>query len=282
MVTNYQAASYNGFTALEQSAVEASLMTKIKETRKSEIAKSISNDIAVGYSNLGHKIPTGQDLEILHNAVMKCIEVNFSTMSLKEVSNAIYLGTCGVFKNGNEVLTMAPEKIFGYIKSYREGIRKEAIAKKNSIESKQEEVKHNPKDIERIWIEDMIFLPFVESKEKGKSTFDDRFGLIFDFLVEKGILSASNELKVENYTIIRERIIKSNSKANLERSEWRMIDEFRCFEFDKKTMAEKKKNKFYNEAVRMTKERILNGFIDSLIFNNIDLIDEVNKKCINE
>jgi len=259
-------------TKTEIAAIFASKMPKVLDSESILIAKTVTEIVSIRLINLGRKAKEKiQDRQALENMIHRAICLNFGNLSLKEIQTACEMGTLGAFrKTPDEYLGIDPVYICSYIRAYIEQVRRNAVAKIVEPEQKKEV---DEAKITREWLQDVFVKPF-----QAKKPINDRYGVLFDFFTENGLFSPCNELKVENYTIVSKRLKSSLRKSAMDKNEWLAIDEYRAEGFEAKPIAERKKNQFYNEAVRMSKEKMFLGFVADCIEMEIDLVEELKSK----
>lgn len=126
-------------TTQEASIVLASRGAKIKDIKKKEIANVITDLVGASFVVLNQQKMLPEDRLILEQQVVGDITRDFQNLSLEDIKEAFHLGVRGQFKSKPEdVVFISVATIYSWLRSYKEGMRREAMKKQIEFLNKKE------------------------------------------------------------------------------------------------------------------------------------------------
>jgi hypothetical protein len=189
---------------------------------------------------------------------------------MDDLSIACLKGSMGEFrKTPEEVLFISPEKIHGWIVSYRELIKKEALYKLRMEQEAEEKLKKQSKDEIKVWDlgwrERELFDPFQKLVITEKYEFDESNDDIYNYLLRRKILEIDFEKAKDFYAEERFKYLKPKNRSDLPKTERPLFDRYVKNDFNSAT------NKFHLEVLHLVRIRFVREFINDLVKQGKDI-----------
>ena len=204
-------------SAQERTIVLAARENKIRDVKPIEIANKVTELITAALVALGHTKNEILDRAKLEKAIVNDLQNSFTTLTLKEVENAFYLGSRGHFKNKpDEVIFMSVSIVYNWLVKYQLEIKRAAMKKQYEFETLQQTIMNENERQNKIKeARDLN----IEAVKEGYGQFIngheiyDPLNVVYDFLDSEGLINLSIDRKKEIYKTVKEQYRARHTKA---------------------------------------------------------------------
>ncbi len=205
---------YHGLPPLEKKIIESMFALKVMEATDDQLKDAVSSSVTNAMYNLGVKTPLYgtpefdnaiQERMILESRIRIDLKMHFQILTIEEIKNAFDLGSKGEFRTKpDEVLYLSPEKIYGWFKAYKFGVKREASKKLVEVIQREEKAK----EITEEQKEKIVMIGLLSSFEAFKNTGEvtDYGNVKYDKLDQLGLIRFTVERKKEIYSLAEQHL----------------------------------------------------------------------------
>lgn len=189
-------------SAQERSIVIASKAKKISEMGKREVANVVVELVGQSFVIINQPKMSSQDREIMQDFIIHDLFAKFSHLTIEEFKQAFHMGLRGEFKvKPDDVIFMSVSIVYGWMKSFCETVKREAMKKQRQFDMKKEK-DEEPTDEQKqakikVFLENDVLVCF--NYYKAYKAIADTYGAIYQILDNRGFIKISNDRKKEIY-----------------------------------------------------------------------------------
>lgn len=198
----------------ERTIILASRESKVKELKPIEVANKISELVTIALITLGHAKNEFPDRSIVEKAIVKDILTSFTTLTLKEIENAFYMGARGSFKNKpDDFVFLSISTVYTWLVKYQIDIRREAMKKQIQYYKEQDIINKDEKIKEARELNIKSLKEEYDKFLNGHPIYDP-LNVLYNFLDSEGFVNLSISRKNEIYQRVKEKYKHAHSKSN--------------------------------------------------------------------
>jgi len=181
-------------SSIENEALLAYYNPKIKELKKVDFVKSISQSITKAYMVMGSS--PKDDFEMIVGEIVNDLKANYTVFTVQEICLAIDLGSKG--KLGDEFVHVCVKGVLKWIWIYNDKHRRESIHKQRRFEEAQAKITAEADRLAEIQkFEELILKYYDEFPSSFKNESKGRIAAMYRHLDKKGLIKMSDKEKKE-------------------------------------------------------------------------------------
>lgn len=213
-------------STLENEALLASYNPRIKELKKVDFVKTISQAITKAYMVMGSS--PKDDYEMIVEEIVNDLKANYTVFTIQEICLAIDLGSKG--KLGDEFVHVCVKGVLKWIWLYADKFRREAIHKQKLFDEKLAKETEEADRLANIRsFEETILAKYEAFPESFKKESKGTIAAMYRHLDKKGIIKMSDKEKKEIFAgVLRIKDRTKFSKASILEITAKELSEYRA------------------------------------------------------